>query len=192
MSRIMELAGEAAHTRNMSFTTYMAGDDHIVTKAVLTDVRLKDYFKLTGQKVDAGTLHDMEVVFLIKTPSMVIEDIEVNLKAVPREDCTHVGHSLDPLIGLSVTRGFTANVRSLCGGVKGCTHLVTLLTAAGPAVVQGYMAVMYQRKTSEGGDRAKKSSRMGAYLKNSCYAWREDGEAYRKLSEMAKENCDAR
>lgn len=187
MSRIMELAGEAAHTRNMSFTTYMAGEGHIVTKAALTDVRLKDYFKLTGQKVEAGTLHDMEVIFLIKTPSMVIEDIEVSLKTVPREDCTHLSRSLDPLIGLSVTKGFTSNVRNLCGGVKGCTHLVTLLTAAGSAIIQGSMAVMYQGKAGRSYNKAERSSQMGAYLKNSCYAWREDGEAYRKISEMAKE-----
>lgn len=186
MSRIMELAGDSAHTRAMNFSTYSAGDKHIVTRAVLTDVRLRDYFKLTGDRVEAGTLHDMEVILLIKTPSLVIEEIEVIMNTVPRADCNHVTESLAPLIGLSVTRGFSANVRSLCGGTKGCTHLVTLMTAAGSAIVQGYMAVMYQKKTEENKDRAKKSSGMRDYLKNSCYAWREDGEAYKKISELAE------
>ncbi|HPS56913.1 MAG TPA: DUF2889 domain-containing protein [Spirochaetota bacterium] len=186
MSRLMELAGEAAHTRDMTFKTYKSGESHMITQCRLTDARLKDYYKLTGEKVGSGTLHDMEVVLLIKTPSLVIEDIEVAMMSVPRSDCNNVTKSLEPLIGLSVTRGFTANVRSLCGGIKGCTHLVTLLTAAGPAIVQGYLAVSYQKQTGEKSDRSKKGSGMLSYLKNTCYAWREDGDACRKLEDLIR------
>ncbi len=184
MSRLMELAGEAAHTRGMTFKTYRSGDNHIITQCRLTDNRLKEYYKLTGEKVASGTLHDMEVVLLIKIPSLVIEDVDVTMMTVPRIDCNHVTQSLNPLIGLSVAKGFTANVRSLCGGIKGCTHLVTLLTAAGPAIVQGYLAVSYQKQSTGSSDRSKKGAGMLAYLKNTCYAWRADGEACRKLEEL--------
>ena len=184
----MDLAGEAAHARDMTFTTYRSGDSHIITRCRLTDDRLKEYYKLTGEKVPSGTLHDMEVLLLIKTPSLVIEDVEVTMVTVPRGDCNHVTKSLEPLIGLSVSRGFTANVRNLCGGIKGCTHLVTLLTAAGPAIVQGYMAVNYQKQSMETSERSKKGSGMLAYLKNTCYAWREDGEACRKLEDLVRDS----
>lgn len=184
MSRLMELAGEAAHTREMTFKTFKSGDSHMITQCRLTDVRLREYYKLTGDRVPSGPLHDMEVVLLLKIPSLVIEDVEVTMVTVPREDCNHVTKSLDPLIGLSVAKGFTANVRSLCGGIKGCTHLVTLLTAAGPAIIQGYLAVSYQKQSVESGDRKKKSYGMLSYLKNTCYAWREDGDACRKLEEL--------
>lgn len=180
----MQQAGEPAHNRDMTFTTYKAGDSHIITQCRLTDNRLKEYYKLTGEKVEAGTLHDMEVVILLKTPSLVIEDVEVSMMTVPRGDCKLVTGSLDPLIGLSVSKGFTAKVRELCGGIRGCTHLVTLLTAAGPAIVQGYMAVSYQKQAAEKSDRSRKGAGMLAYLRNSCYAWREDGEACRKLEEL--------
>lgn len=184
----MELAGEAAHTRDMSFKTYKSGDSRIITQCRLTDLRLREYYKLTGEKVPSGTLHDMEVVLLIKTPSMVIEDVEVTMMTVPRSDCNHVNQSLRPLIGLSIAKGFTANVRSLCGGIKGCTHLVTLLTAAGPAIFQGYLAVSYQKHSDEKSDRSRKGSGMLSYLKNTCYAWREDGEACRKLEGLIRDS----
>jgi len=188
MSRIRELAGDPAHTRSMTYTTYHAGEGHIVTECRLTDVRLRDYYKLTGDMVQSGTLHDLEVILLIRTPALVIEDIEVKMVTVPREDCLKVEQSLEPLRGLKVAKGFTAGVRNLCGGVKGCTHLVNLLTGAGSAIVQGYMAVSYQKQPDSRSDRAKKGRGMIEYLKNTCYAWREDGEAYRKLDALIREN----
>jgi hypothetical protein len=190
MKRLMELADEPAHTRELSFTTYRSGDNHIITRCRLSDVRLREYYKLTGENVPGGTLHDMEVVLLIKTPSLVIEDVEVTMLTVPRADCNDVTKSLDPLIGLSIAKGFTANVRNLCGGVKGCTHLVTLLTAAGPAIFQGYIALRYQKEAGEKSERFNKASAMLSYLKDTCYAWRSEGEACIKLEELVNKLKD--
>lgn len=190
MNRLMELAYEPAHTRDLTFKTFRSGDSHIITQCRLSDIRLREYYKLTQEKVPSGTLHDIEVVLLIKTPSLVIEDVEVTMLTVPRADCNDVTKSLEPLIGLSVSKGFTANVRNLCGGVKGCTHLVTLLTAAGPAIVQGYLALSYQKQADDKSVRLNKASAMLSYLKNTCYAWRAEGEACIKLEELVNKLKD--
>ncbi len=188
MSRLLKLAGEPAHTRDIHVATYAVDENHLITEGRLTDVRLKDYYKFTGEVVDAGTLHDMKLILLIKIPELVIEDLEVILEAVPRLDCQEITKSLDPVIGMSISSGFSSRVRELAGGVKGCTHLVHLLTTMAPAVMQGYWAYHYQQKpditkVKEG----RKAGTMGRGLKNSCYAWREDGDAYQKMMRLIKE-----
>lgn len=181
MSRLMQLAGECAHTRNIDISTYAVDEYHIVSKGSLKDVRMKDYYLFTGEKKDAGKLHDLSIVLLIKIPEMKIEDLEVILDSVPRNDCRFIKKSLDPVIGMSLQGGFSSRVREVAGGSKGCTHLVNLIVTMAPAVMQGYWAYYFQRKH----DAAEViGTQKGRGLKDSCYTWREEGEAYRRLSEF--------
>lgn len=183
MSRLMELAGECAHKRSIEMSTYSVDEDHIVSKGTLRDVRMKDYYLFTGEKKDAGTLHDLSLVLLIKVPDMIIEDVEVILDTVPRNDCRFIKHTLDPVIGMSFRGGFSSKVRKAAGGSTGCTHLVNLITTMAPAVMQGYWAWYFQKKH----DAAEViEMQKGRGLKDSCYTWREDGEAYRKLMEYCE------
>lgn len=176
----MKLAGECAHKRNIEISTYSADENHIVTRGTLRDVRMKDYYLFTGEKKDAGTLHDLSIVLLVKVPEMKIEDLEVILDTVPRNDCQFIRHSLDAVIGMSLKGGFSARVRDIAGGNMGCTHLVNLLVTMAPAVMQGYWAYYFQQKH----DAAEViEMQKGRGLKDSCYTWREEGEAYRKLAE---------
>jgi hypothetical protein len=94
---------------------------------------------------------------LIKTPDLIIEDIEVFINTVPNEDCRKLEHSMDAVIGLSVSRGFTEKVKALAGGKAGCTHLVHLLTTMAPAILQGYWALTARRtpRTDEDAKRAQ-------------------------------------
>jgi len=39
---------------------------------------------------------------------------------------------------MAIAKGFTARVKNLVGGNKGCAHLVELLLAMAPAAIQGY------------------------------------------------------
>jgi hypothetical protein len=192
MSRILKLAGEPAHKRNIEVTTYSMDENHIITEGRLTDVRLKDYYKFTGERVDSGILHNLKLILLLKTPELIIEDLEVIIETVPRSDCLLIGKTLDPVIGLQIKGGFSAKVRELAGGVSGCTHLVHLLTTMAPAVMQGYWAKQYQKKPDLSKVRDdQKVSVMSRGLKNSCYAWREEGEAYQKLTALVKEKSPA-
>jgi hypothetical protein len=188
MSRLLKNAGEPAHKRNIEVTTYTSDESHLITEGRLTDVRLKDYYKFTGDKVDAGTLHDLRLILLVKIPELVIEDLEVVIETVPRSDCLLIAESLNPVIGLAIRGGFSTKVRELAGGVTGCTHLVHLLTTMAPAIMQGFWAYLYQQKPDIAkAKEGKKAGIMGRSLKDSCYTWREDGEAYQKLAALLKE-----
>jgi len=190
MSRLLKLAEDCAHRRSIEIATYPTKDDHIVTHGRLTDVRLKDYYKFTGERVSSGTLHDMEIILLLKTPRLIIEEIEIIIKTVPREDCFLMEKSLDPIIGMAVTGGFSAKAREIAGGKAGCTHLVHLVTTMAPAIMQGYWAYVFQKKN----DLSKAKRGSGSYslsngLKDSCFAWREEGDAYQKLAQLMKERA---
>ncbi len=188
MSRLLKHAGEPAHKRNIEVTTYASDENHLITEGHLKDARLKDYFKFTGEIVEAGTLHDLKIVLLIKIPELIIVDLEVIIETVPRSDCEKMSKSLDPVIGLAFRGGFSAKVRELAGGTIGCTHLVHLLTTMAPAVMQGYWAYLYQQKPDMSkAKNEKKAGVMSRGLKDSCYTWREDGEAYQKLVKLLKE-----
>lgn len=192
MSRLLKLAGEPAHKRNIEVITYSADENHIITEGSLTDVRLKDYYKFTGERVDSGTLHDLKLILLIKIPELVIEDLEVVIETVPRSDCMLISKTLDSVIGMAIRGGFSSKVREAAGGVSGCTHLVHLLTTMAPAVMQGYWAYLYQQKPDMTKVKdGKKAGVMSRGLKNSCFTWREEGEAYQKMIKLLKEKSPA-
>jgi hypothetical protein len=80
---------------------------------------------------------------------------------------------LSSLKGLTITKGFTAKVKALAGGEKGCTHLVELILAMAPAVIQGFAAY----RTSKPSDRdvLVAAQIFVKTLVNTCRTWRADG-----------------
>jgi hypothetical protein len=102
----------------------------------------------------------------------LIEDVDVDLISVPREVCRETIDYLAPIKGLTITKGFTAKVKKLVVGKKGCTHLVELLLAMAPAAIQGFAAHQSQKPSNFDPDRA---NMILQFLVNTCHAWREDG-----------------
>jgi hypothetical protein len=72
-------------------------------------------------------------------------------------------------------------VKKITGGIKGCTHLTTLLLVMAPAAVQGYWSNM-ARKPFDG--KLTRES-MEKYLTDTCYTWRKDGPLMMKLENSA-------
>lgn len=184
MSRLSVLAKDCAHRRVIDMSTYPVDDTHILSRGRFIEERIKPYYKFTGERVEAGPLHNMEILLLVKVPELIIEDIEVITGTVPREDCRRLKFSLDAVKGLAVKSGFTSKVREIAGGVKGCTHLTHLLCTMAPAILQGFWAIAYQRRYERSEKAGNRAAKMGYSLKDSCYTWREDGEAYRKLMQL--------
>jgi hypothetical protein len=125
----------------------------------------------------------MAIRLLINCSNLLIEDIDVELLSVPREFCRETIECLASIKGLTITKGFTAKVKKLAGGNKGCTHLVELLLAMAPAVIQGYAS--YQSKKPEVFD-PNRAKMILQFLVNTCRAWREDGP----LVEMLKKKLN--
>ncbi len=181
MSTLMQKSGSRIHSRDIAISTYEADADHIIVEGELMEKRLLDYYLLSGEKKPAGTLHNMIIRLLLQGPDLIIKEIEVEMPGIPREECGKLVNSLEPVVGLSISTGFTKKVKELAGGIKGCHHLLTLLVTMAPAAVQGYWAHRASKPVSaDAGTRAKHAK----YLPlNTCRVWREDGPLVRKIRE---------
>jgi len=173
--------GEKYHTRTIEMNTYDYDDLRLVVEGCLTDRRFKEYQLATGEDRSPGILHQMILYLLVNKTSLEIEDLQVEMPVLPREDCLETINSMDPVKGLKIRGGFTSKVRDIGGGTKGCNHLVALLTAMGPSVMQGYGAYH---------DHHIPHFLLENFqiLVNTCRTWREEGP----LVEILKEKQEAR
>jgi len=171
MIRIDKTKKLKIHTRRIDIATYEGGSDSIIVEGILTDERLVTSFRPTGESYPPGTVHHMIIRMEIRGPKLVIQDIEVEMPTVPRPECLETLDSLMPIKGIPIVSGFTARVKDLAGGTKGCAHLVALLTAMAPAVVQGAWAAM----TREQRDPATYLPGAVERIKDTCRVWRSDG-----------------
>jgi hypothetical protein len=171
MIRIDKTKKQKIHTRRIDIATYEGGSDSIIVEGILTDERLVTSFRPTGESYPPGTVHHMIIRMEIRGPKLVIQDIDVEMPTVPMPECLETLDSLMPIKGIPIVSGFTARVKDLVGGTKGCAHLVALLTAMAPAVVQGAWAAM----TRELRDTATYLPGAVERIKNTCRVWRSDG-----------------
>ncbi len=186
MSGMMKGAGDRAHERTITITTHEAGRDRVVVEGRLVDNRLNEYYLVTGEKRPPGEIHHMAVRLLIETKGFIIEDVEVDLMHVPREECREMRNSLEGIRGERIMKGFSARMRALVGGTGGCTHLLTLLLAMAPAALQGIFSSRARKPVDVSSllsDPSRTEFFVGTLL-DTCYVWRGDGPAMKKLRRL--------
>ena len=172
MQSIWKSKGNKLHTRNIQVTTYDYDGQRIIVEGVLKDDRFQESHVITGETFPSGVVHHMAIRLLVDCSNLLIEDVDVDLISVPREVCRETIDCLAHIKGLTVTKGFTAKVKKMAGGVRGCTHLVELILAMAPAVIQGFGAYQSLKPSNFDRDHAKL---MVQFLINTCRVWREDG-----------------
>jgi hypothetical protein len=178
MQPIGKSKGKKLHTRNIEVSTYAYDGQRIIVEGSLRDERFQESHVISGETFPSGVIHHMAIRLLVNCSNLLIEDIEVDLTSVPREMCRETIDCLAPIKGLTITRGFTAKVKKLAGGNKGCTHLVELILAMAPAVFQGFGAHQSQKPSNVDSDHAKMILQ---FLVNTCRIWREDGPVMEKF-----------
>ena len=184
MQSIWKSQGEKLHTRNIKVTTYYYDEQRMIVEGFLKDDRFHESHSMTGEKFPSGAVHHMAIRLLVNCSNLLIEDIDVDLISVPREACHETIGCLAPIKGLTITKGFTAKVKKLTGGIKGCTHLVELILAMAPATIQGYATYQSRKEVVFNPKRAKM---ILGFLVNTCLVWREDGpfvEMFKKKLNM--------
>lgn len=170
------------HTRQIGVSTYDYDQNTILVEGILKDDRFNPIYRPTGETSPPGTVHHMIIQMKVRRPDFSIEDIDVEMPTVPQEECPDTRKSLEPIKGLKITSGFTARVKELAGGVKGCAHLVALLTAMAQAAIQGGWAAMAQKPS----DPAKYFESTLKVVINTCRVWREDGSFVKKYRQKFK------
>lgn len=161
------------HGRQLTITTYDYGAEAVVVEGRLTDNRhVKTYYFSSGEIRPPGVVHDLIIRMVVKGRELVIDEIDVDMETVPRQDCREVLNALKPVVGMKIQAGFTEKVKEKVGGAKGCTHLVALLLAMAPAAVQGAWSAVARQPVNP----SKYSGAALSFLENTCWVWRSDGE----------------
>jgi hypothetical protein len=168
------------HTRTIDITTYEDTSDSVVVEGILKDDRLLESYRIAGERIQPGTFHHMLVRMKVRGFQLVIEEIEVEMPTVPHDVCIETLRCLEPVKGMSITPGFTSKVKALAGGPKGCNHLLALLTAMAPAAVQGAFSAKARKPLDEETSALIALKR----LKDTCWAWREEGPLIEKYKDF--------
>lgn len=186
MSRLHDLAGEKTQQRTITIGTYPAGEDNILIEGILVDRRFKENYLITGEKRPVGEFHHMRILFLVNSMSMRIEDVEVEMITIPRDECMKIKESLIAIKGESIVQGFSKKMNSLLGNENSCSHLRTLILAMSQAAIQGVFSVKAQKPLNLGfvANNPQLEKRLTDTLLNTCYVWRENGSEYAKLKEL--------
>jgi hypothetical protein len=166
------------HSRHYAVKAYRQGPDAILIRGSVQDEKPGDTY--SEGDPNPLTMHYMVVDLAVAFPSLEITGAEVVFETYPQNDCPRITDHYRSLIGLSVARGFTHNVRELFGGPRGCAHVTALLLAMAPVAVQCRFSVgradtldaPVAFRTAAPGDRRAAV----AGMINTCHAWAEGGD----------------
>ena len=174
------------HTRCVEVSTYEHDETHLIVEGSLIDRGFQEYHLETGEKRYPGIIHGMIIRLLVDISTLTIDDVDVEMPTIPRDECAETKVSLDPVKGLTITSGFTLKIKELIGGTKGCAHLTALLSSMAGAAVQGWGVYQLQNP----GDAESKRVAMFQAIVNTCRTWREDGplvKEFRRLHGRAQQ-----
>lgn len=161
------------HERRIEIRTYPIGEDQVLVEGWLKDERLAAGFSRDGRSRPAGVVHHLCVRFLLGGKPPTILDGEAEMPVVPHPLCPTVAETVKKIIGLPLISGFSEQVRRKLYGVEGCSHLMHLILAMGPAGLHGLWA--HQGRKDPAASRSWEETSNLDYLINSCRLWREDG-----------------
>lgn len=184
---------EPLHQRDYSVRAWRLTEDSMLLRGAVMDLRpgqsWKERIEAAGGSDDGRPLpiHHMVVDLVVGFPSLSITDAKVVFETFPQPGCPGITPHYRELIGLSIARGFTHEVRQRFGGPRGCTHTTALLQAMGPVAVQCIFAMRRAgvRPSDAGGDPSEgpPSAGQASFMRDTCHAWSSEGELWQAVTE---------
>lgn len=170
------------HVRDYEVRAFRLSAERFMLRGAVRDRKPPGLY--IPRDADDLVFHHMTVDIEVTYPEMVIDTVSVEFLAHPEEECPNIVPAFDKLVGVSVSRGFNKRLRELFGGPLGCTHVVALLNAMAPVVVQCIWSMRVAAAASEGqkmrGRTEMTDEEIEASYKynlNSCHVWADDGPA---------------
>jgi hypothetical protein len=97
MKSFRESKGKKFHTRHIDVSTYEYDGQRIIVEGVLKDDRFRVSHMVTGGTLAAGAIHHMAICLLVNCSTFSIEDIDLEMPSVPREECLETIGCFRPL-----------------------------------------------------------------------------------------------
>ena len=162
---------EALHTRQITLQGWKRSDGLYEIEARLVDSKPFEFRPVSGDRVIGARepIHDMGVR-IVYDDTMTVRDVEAVGNALPYGECVKGPATLKSLIGLSMTKGWTAETRKRLAGAASCVHLAGLMTPMAAAAFQTMVVLRIER--GEGGHGHKPNV-------DSCIAYSRHGELMR-------------
>jgi hypothetical protein len=132
----------------------------------------------------SGTAHDLALSLHVRESDRVITEAGAAMHTYPHAECPEILPAFERLVGLSVARGYTREVKARLAGVKGCNHLEHLATALAPAMVQAMSSLGHRHRMVEeanGEAPADPAAYDPSWLFNTCHVWRDGGPGQEKI-----------
>ncbi len=189
--RIPEPEGELIHDRNYSIKAYRESSTALRLRGQIHDEKPPGMY-IAGDP-DPMSVHLMVVDLVISFPSLEIVSAEVVMEVTPHRGCTSIEPDYSKLVGMSIARGFSRQLKDLFGGPRGCTHVGALLQAMAPVAVQS-MWSMRARSMAESdtpvaiATTPEERAQSMAFNRNTCHIWSEDGPQWAQV--MAGEELE--
>jgi hypothetical protein len=175
---------EPLHARNYGVRAWKLAEDSLLLRGAVMD--MKPGAQFAGRITSLGgtdpggpmAIHHMVIDLVIGYPTLTITDASVVFETFPQPGCPGITSRYRDLIGLSIARGFTHEVRQRFGGPRGCTHTTALLQAMGPVAVQ---CIFSMRRAGAGPTDAAPQQEGGgqqSFMKDTCHVWSSEGELW--------------
>lgn len=127
------------HDREYRVRAYRLATDRLLVQGAIRDQKPPGLY--LEDDPEPLTVHHMQLSMEIAFPSLEILAATVHFETHPTPTCPSVADRYGELVGLSIARGFTHEVRALFGGPRGCTHTTALLQAMAPVAMQCFMSM---------------------------------------------------
>lgn len=127
---------EHLHTRHITCEGFHRADGLWDIDAHLVDTKTYAFENRDrGVIPPGGPLHEMWLRLTVDD-ALVVREVEAVTDAGPFTVCPDITPAFKALAGLRIGPGWRAKVKELLGGVRGCTHLVELLTPVATVAFQ--------------------------------------------------------
>lgn len=171
---------EVLHDREYRVRAYRLSSDRILIRGAVRDQKPPGLYLRADP--NPMTIHHMQVSIEISFPHLEIVDVTVGFETHPRDECPTISAHYHNLVGLSIARGFTHQVRELFGGPRGCTHTTALLQAMAPVGMQCFYSMRAaEAKRSDAPepmlDPLRAEDQMWRRTIGTCHVWAADGDA---------------
>jgi len=167
------------HTRDIKLATYSHTKSRVIVHGILKDQRYIRIFDVTGDVLEPGIIHHMDVKIMIKSDPLIIENIQAEMLNVPMNQCRTTLNNVKNLKGLEIKSGFTRIVRSIIGGKTGCTHLCNLIITMAQEIIHGWLT--QKRKKIYPVPKNIESLAEKEFLIDSCRMWTNKGPKIKNL-----------
>ena len=173
--------GDQIHHRTYDVLSFRLGVNRMMLRGIVHDVKPPGiYFQGDTKPL---SVHHMVVDLTLDFPSLEIVEATVTMNVTPHMKCNTIEPDYQKLVGLSIARGFSRQIKDLFGREHGCTHIGALLQAMAPVAIQSMWSMnSFNDDGSTSGESNDATSsdegreRAMAFNLNTCHIWAEEGE----------------